>query len=141
MNQEILSKDKIDPVLVNLFDIPSGDDKPHLVASKCKKCSNYFFPKKPLCPDCFEEGLLEDVFLSEEGVIYTYCIVRAAPVGFDSPYVLGYIDLPEGIRIFSMIESDDLADIKIGAKVKYTTGKIRQDENGEDVYGFKFSVI
>ena len=142
MDQEAFDKEKIDPVLANLFVLPtSSDNAPHLSASKCKKCKNYYFPKKTLCPECFEEDLLEDVYLSNSGIIYTYCIVRAAPVGFESPYILGYVDLPEGLRIFTMIESDDIENVKIGDKVKLKIGKIHQDESGQDVYGYKFKII
>lgn len=142
MNQATFDKERIDPVLADMFIPPfSHDNETHLVASKCNKCGVYFFPKRHICPNCFEEGTLEDKYLSNEASIYTYCVVRAAPVGFDSPYILGYVDLPEGIRIFTMIETDNMDDLKIGARVRLIAGKIRRDENGEDVMGYKFSVI
>ena len=141
MNQDAISKDRIDPVLSGLFILPSSPGgEPHLLASRCNRCSAYFFPKRVICPNCFDEDTLEEVFLSNVGTIYTYCVVKAAPKGFDSPYILGYVDLPEGVRIFSMIESEDPETLKVGDKVRLKVGRIRRDENNNDIYGFKFEV-
>lgn len=83
-----------------------NDNKKNLIGNKCKKCGQVYFPKKfLLCSSCFSEDSLEDVRLSGRGKLYAFSIARTAPPAysrFDLPYGFGYVDLEEGVRVFSM---------------------------------------
>ncbi len=133
--QEALVDPKLRP-LIRLAGSPS--EKPLLIGNKCKSCGEYFFPKRVICPNCLKEDVLEDVLLSNKGKLYTYCIVKVAPVGFDAPYAVGYVDLPEGLRIFSPLAECDKERLKIDMDVELIVDKIREDEAGQPVYGYKF---
>ncbi len=82
-----------------LFTWPSNS--PHLLGSCCPHCSRIFFPTRRICPDCFKDETLTTIELSNHGTLYTYCVLRRGPMGFESPYAIGYVDLPEGLRIFA----------------------------------------
>jgi len=132
-------EDLIDPKLKPLVKLPgNSSEKPHLIGSKCKFCGEYFFPKRVICPNCLKDETPEEVILSNKGKLYTYCIVKAAPLGFSAPYAVGYVDLPEGLRIFSPIAEGDRGKLKLGLELELIVDKIREDETGQAVYGYKF---
>ena len=132
-------EDLIDPKLkpfIKLPDSPSATT--HLIGSKCSSCNEVFFPKRAICPNCLKEDDLEDVSLSNKGKLYTYCVVKAAPLGFEAPYVIGYVDLPEGLRIFSPLAECNEENLKIDMDLEVVVDKIREDEAGQAVYGYRF---
>jgi len=142
MSQKEELEKRVDPALEGLFTIPSSpSENSHLVGSKCKFCQGVLFPKGFICPNCYKEDGLEEVALSRKGKLYTYCIVRVAPLGFTAPYAIGYVDLPERLRIFSMLTECDPKKLKIGMDVELVIEKIREDEEGRDLIGYKFKPI
>ena len=56
------------------------------------------------CPECGAEGIMP-VPLSHSGSIYTFTIVRMPPPGYvgETPYAVGLVELPEGLRVASTI--------------------------------------
>ncbi|MDY6855904.1 MAG: OB-fold domain-containing protein [Thermodesulfobacteriota bacterium] len=132
-------EEQIDPRLKPLIKMPkSPSERPHLIGNNCTFCKECFFPKRVLCPNCLKEEGLEDVLLSYTGTLYTYCIVKAAPLGFSAPYAIGYVDLPEGLRIFSPLAVDDARELQVGMDLELFVDKIREDEAGKAVYGYIF---
>ena len=129
----------VDPKLKPLIKLAgSSSEKPHLIGSKCSLCGEFFFPKRAICPNCLKEEELKEVALSNTGKLYTYCIVKAAPLGFEAPYVIGYVDLPEGLRIFAPLAECNEENLKIDMDLEVIVDKIREDEAGQAVYGYKF---
>lgn len=122
-----------------LFTYPgSPGEGPRLLGNRCSGCQAYFFPKRYLCAKCHKNGTMEEVRLSNQGKLYTYCIVRVAPEGFTAPYALGYVDLPEGPRIFSAITGIELSDLQIGMELELVIEPVRKDLEGHDILGYKF---
>ena len=133
----------------DLFKVPSSpDEKPYLIGGKCKRCGRYFFPRKTVCSSCLEEGTMQDVPLSRRGKIHESCCSFVAPVGYKAPHIAAWIDLPEKIRIFAILEGVDVsllrpedAPLNPGTEVELVIGKIREDERGEDVIAYKFKPV
>ena len=69
-----------------------------LVGSKCDACGKVFFPKKKVCPNCFE-GQLREVPLSKRGKLHSYTLSILGPPDMEKPFLCGFIDLPEGIKL------------------------------------------
>ncbi|PXY27700.1 Zn-ribbon domain-containing OB-fold protein [Prauserella muralis] len=93
-------------------------EPPTLLGSHCGSCGRKAFPPREVCPSCGEPSLGDPVELSRQGRIYSYTVVRQAPPGLSTPYVLGYVDLPDdGVRVMSRIESVRDGDVRIGAPV------------------------
>ena len=69
-----------------------------------------FFPPLDVCPDTFEPPV-ERVKLSRVGTLYAYSTVHIGPKGFRTPYIIGYVDLPEGVRIFTHIPVEVAVDL------------------------------
>jgi uncharacterized OB-fold protein len=86
---------------------------------------------------------MEEILLSNQGRLYCYSIARVAPLGFTPPYILGYIDLDEGIRIYSQITGCEPREdaLFIGSKMEMVLEKIREDESGNELIGYKFKPI
>lgn len=81
---------------------PEGTD-PRLLGSECVDCGAVQFPTQDLCPDCW--GSTRDSHLSRTGSLYAYSTVGMGPPAFDPPYTIGYVDLPDGVRVFSKISA------------------------------------
>jgi uncharacterized protein len=65
------------------------------------------------CPYCLSPKT-EWVESKGTGTIYTYSVMRRAPV----PYAICYVRLDDGVTMMSNLVDMDLDKIKIGAKVK-----------------------
>lgn len=113
-----------------------------MVGSKCETCNKVFFPKKEVCPDCFGDELKE-VALSKRGRLHSYAISIMGLPDIEKPYVIGFIDLPEGIKIFSILTDCQPWDevLKIGMEMEMLIGKIREDEYGDEIISYKFKPI
>jgi uncharacterized OB-fold protein len=81
---------------------------------------------------------MEKSRLSSQGKLYSYSIVHVAPKRFLPPYALGYIDFPEGVRVFGQLTTSDPAQIKIGMSMQAELGRIAVDEQGNEVVSYKF---
>ncbi len=115
------------------FDPDSLETDPALSGSRCVPCDQTYFPQKSRCPSCWED--VESIQLSRRGTVYTFAEVRAGPPKFDAPYTIGYVDLPEGVRVFSLLEDDPT--LGVGDKVEVALGEIGE-ENNRPLYGYIF---
>lgn len=110
-----------------------------LSGSRCSACGKVFFPPKPVCPACFD-GALEDVPLSKKGILHTYAVSYMGPPDLVKPYIIGFVDLPEGIRIFSLITGCDAGTrtLRMGIAMEMVIETIKRDKEGREVVGYKF---
>lgn len=84
-----------------------------LMIGKCDTCGAVHYYPRALCPVCFSDKTrLQQV--SGDGVIYTYSVMRRAPI----PYAIAYVTLAEGPTMMTNIVDCDLDKIKIGQAVK-----------------------
>jgi uncharacterized protein len=106
-----------------------------LVGMKCVKCGSISFPPKK----CLCGGKNESFELSGTGKILSYTIIRAAPRGFEAPYAIGIIKLVEGPTITGQIVNE-FSDIDIDKDVSVVFRKLKEMQDGLNVYGFKFEI-
>jgi uncharacterized OB-fold protein len=92
-------------------------DPPALLASRCRACGALRFPTAALCANC-QSDAQDTVALAPEGELYTYTVVHAPPPGYkgETPYAVGVVELPDGLRVTSTILGDDLA---VGDRVRF----------------------
>ena len=108
-----------------------------LKGSRCERCGSVDFPTGPYCKGCLSSNPKE-IELSRHGVLYSFSYARVCAKGFTLPYVFGYVDLPEGIRIYSQLEPADPAKFHAGMDVELTMGQICQEKDGTEIWGYKF---
>lgn len=126
-----------------LFKIPSSpQEKGYLVGVKCQGCGEVFFPRRSFCAWCSSPDLKETP-LSNRGKLFTYTIIRQTLPGsaMIAPYAVGQVVLPEGVTVHTAIACDDLNDLKIGMEMDMVIEKIKDNEAGQEVMGFKFKPV
>jgi uncharacterized OB-fold protein len=124
-----------------LFEYPLANDQgPALLANRCMNCGKAFFPRRPLCPYCFEKGKMEEIRLDRRGIIYASTVVRIpSPVGIKAPYAYGYVDIPaNGVRVFALFTGDDPHSFTPGREVELVLEPLEIDRQGHKVIGYKF---
>lgn len=106
-----------------------------LTTTKCKHCSQLFWPPRIVCPKCLSDDL-EWTDLGDEGKLYAFTEVRAgAPLGFvqDVPFCVGMVEI-SGLLITSRIDGAKYDELSIGDKVQL---KIVELEDGRVFYRFE----
>jgi uncharacterized OB-fold protein len=106
---------KIPAPAVNLETQPFWDATAEgkLLIKKCTACGEPHFYPRTHCPFCFSDKT-EWVEASGQGTIYTYSVMRRAPI----PYAIAYVTLAEGPTMMTNIVDCDLDKIKIGQAVR-----------------------
>ena len=84
-----------------------------LMIGKCNTCGKLHYYPRTRCPFCFSDKTqLQQT--SGNGTIYTYSVMRRAPI----PYAIAYVTLEEGVSMMTNIVDCDLDQIKIGQAVR-----------------------
>lgn len=134
--------DKIAFFHPDLLEIPQ-DQPPYLKGYKCKRCGHIWFPKFLPCPnpDCWSEEM-EVIPLSRRGKVYSATDVYVGQPSMREymPLTVGYVDLPEGIRIFTQLEGE-IGSFQCGDQVELNTGPVRNDSGGQPVISYKFKKV
>jgi uncharacterized OB-fold protein len=107
-----------------------------LVAQKCRSCGRLAYPKKRFCPQCLGEDLAEQP-LSRIGTLHTYTRTYVGPPRLGSPYTVGFVDLPEKIRVFAPIVEGD-TELQVGQTMELVMDVLWREEGGEEVVSYKF---
>jgi len=107
-----------------------------LLANRCKSCGQVYFPKAVFCLTCFNEEMQESK-LSRRGKLYSYTIGRMPASHFQPPYAIGYVDMPEGVRIFAPLKMMEDKPFSIGMDMEVVIEKLWQ-EGDKEVIGYKF---
>lgn len=122
------------PFHEGLFEDISG--KKSLIAVKCRQCGQIVFPRRVVCLNC--QGTdLETIHLSRRGKLYSYTIVHMPSEHFEPPYAVGWIELPEGIKIFSQVRGWREQSLTTGMDMTLFFEKLWDEEENE-VIGYVF---
>ena len=113
-----------------------------LTGSKCKSCGKVFFPKKRVCTNCLSIDNMEAENLSKRGKLVSYTINHVGMPGFDPPYAFGYVELPEGIWIYSTLKVKGSFDkLRIGMDVELAEVEGQEDEFGKTHLKWTFAPL
>jgi uncharacterized OB-fold protein len=138
----MLSKKTI-PIKEGLWREPGGSiDEAHLVGSRCSSCGEICFPRKEngICTHC-QSTKLEEIPLSTTGKIFSYTVVMQRPPVYyqgEVPYALGFVELPEGVRVETLFTGCDVDDLRVGLEVEMVLDRLSEDEDGNEVVTYKF---
>ena len=106
------------------------------MGNKCRDCGKTLYPAMELCPFCSSEHK-EKVPLSTTGTVFSFSVTRVPVGSFKPPIIGGYIDLPEGTRLFGQIKAD-VKHVKTGMWVRAETGVIWTEKDGTEVLGYYY---
>jgi uncharacterized OB-fold protein len=123
----------------------TSDEKPQLIGSQCTHCGEVFFPKREnwLCSNC-QCLNLKEIKLSPKGKIYSYTVVMQRPPVYyraEVPYAIGFVELPEGIRVETLFTGCNFEDLRVGMDVEILIDKLHEEEDGTEVYCYKFKPV
>ncbi len=91
-----------------------------LYIQRCRDCGAVQFHPRVVCTACLSPNV-QWVKASGRGKIYTFSVVNQNPTrGFrDSlPYIVAYVDLDEGVKMFANVVDCKPEEVKIGMPVE-----------------------
>jgi uncharacterized protein len=109
-----------------------------LVGNKCAACGRVFFPKVDFCTECLNETM-EEITLSKRGTLYSYTITRVPLGKFPIPHALGFITLPEKVRIFAPLIISE-KEFQVGDTMEMEIVPL-WTEPDKNVLGYKFKSV
>ena len=100
-----------------------------LYIQECRACSTPRYYPRALCPTCLSSDI-RWVLSSGRGTVYTYTVTyqNQAP-GFrdELPYILAYVELPEGVRLLTNIVGCSPEQVTIGMPVEVSFEDVTAD--------------
>ncbi len=108
--------------------------KPVLVGCVCKQCKTVMFPPAPVCPACMSENLGREE-MSRTGTLYSFTTVHVGPRMWSRPYTVGYVDLSNGVRVFSHLRGGNFS---IGQTVEVGVAEVGKNADGAALTTYVF---
>jgi uncharacterized OB-fold protein len=134
------------PIQEGLFTWPS--EAPQLIGSRCTSCREVTFPAQDSCPAC-TSAETEEILLARRGTLWTWTVQRfpppsppflGDPQGF-APFGVGYIELPEGVRVEARLTESDADRLAIGMAMELVVEKFDEDPDGNSRMTFAFRPV
>jgi uncharacterized OB-fold protein len=116
-------------------------DEPALLATRCRSCSTYFFPRETFfCknPDCLGREF-DEVELSRTGTVWSFtnnCFQPPPPYVSPDPFVPYAIaavtlDAEKMVVLGQVVPGYDIADLRAGQRVELVLDPLYEDEDHE----------
>ncbi|MHB1585461.1 MAG: Zn-ribbon domain-containing OB-fold protein [Acidimicrobiales bacterium] len=99
-----------------------------LVLQRCRSCGAYQFYPRSLCTSC--AGETEWVEASGRGTLHTYTVIRqnkSPAFAALSPYVVGIVELDEGVRMMTNVVECEPDEVRIGMPLEVVLLKAADD--------------
>lgn len=119
-----------------------GPPKLHLFAMKCDKCGELSpWWERNHCYHCGNDSLTEQE-LKGTGEITNYTVVYYPPREFlgQEPYVVGHIQMDEGVNMPAPVMGVDPDAVEVGTRVAATLRRMKLGHEGDIYYSYKFVV-
>ena len=135
------------PVAEGLFTWPASSDDVRLLGSRCAECATVVFPAQDGCPRCGAVGMAV-TGLSRRGTLWTWTtqdfLPKAPYAGPETEedfagYLVGYVELPEGVRVVTRLVGLDRADVRIGMELELVLFPFTVDADGTEVVAYGFA--
>jgi uncharacterized OB-fold protein len=132
------------PIAEGLFTWP--DEPAHLLGSRCPSCGTVVFPAQDGCPRCGEQGM-DRTELARRGTLWTWTTQDFLPkepyAGPETEedfagYLVGYVELPDGVRVVTRLVDLDRADVRIGMELELRLLPFTTDPDGTEVVAYGF---
>ena len=85
------------------------------------------------------EKVVEEV-MPRTGTLYSFTVLRVGPERWLRPAALGYVDLPNDVRVFSRIVGD-LDAIRISQPVELDVAVVGREADGSPLSSFVFKPL
>jgi len=108
--------------------------QPQLIGSRCLDCDVRLSPPVSVCPNCAGETL-EIEEQPRTGTLYTFTILRVGPPTLFRPFGIGYVDLPNGVRVLAHLKGEGW---KIDQLVVLDFAQVGVDPDGSSIGAIVF---
>ena len=89
-----------------------------LTGSRCLDCGTVAFPPAGSCQSCGRQSMTA-LELSSHGTVWGFTVQRFAPKsppyvvpeGGFVPFAVGYVELPEGVKVEAVLDCTDFAEL------------------------------
>jgi uncharacterized OB-fold protein len=135
------------PIAPDVFTWPA--EPAHLIGSRCDGCATVVFPAQDGCPRCGQVGMVRTE-LSRQGTLWTWTTQDFLPKspyagpereeGFGG-YLVGYVELPEGVRVITRLVDVDRSDEEIGMALELAVVPFTVDPDGTEVLAYAFRPV
>ena len=125
-------------VTAGLFEL-GADGTGQLLGGHCGACGRMHFPAGADCPYCSAEGCTTRA-LSDRGTLSLFTTVLNRPPGYtgDVPFGFGVVELPEGLRVITRLETTDVDALRFGMPVRAATAALHANADGDTVVTYTF---
>jgi len=108
-----------------------------LIGVRCEDCGKEYFPPLSRCRNCGSYRLV-DAAMPRIGKLESYTVLKVVSSEFKGmePIVLGIVELENGVRLISQIETDSIDSLKQGMELKMKIASIK-----DSFEVFRFSPI
>lgn len=97
---------------------------PALRGSRCGECGTVAFPAARGCQRCGKQAM-SPLELGRRGTVWGFTVQRFAPKsppyvvpdGGFVPFAVGYVEVPEGVRVEAVLDCTDFGELAGGAQV------------------------
>lgn len=112
------------------------DQGPFLVGKKCCECGYIQFPQKNFCEKCLSREV-EDICIGQRGTLFSFTTTYGKSARIEPPFSTGYIQLPEGVRVFAPLRTEESKNLKIGAEMELEIADL-WEEDGLIITGYRY---
>lgn len=133
--ETIAEPDHPEPLHDGLYRLePEG---PALIGNRCAPCDRVFFPPRDYCA-CCTSPILDEVSLSRTGRIGAFSLIDRQPADawVSPPYLQAEIELPEGVSVFTLLDTDDIDRVSIGQDARLELRALATPEGPRTVFVF-----
>jgi uncharacterized OB-fold protein len=119
-----------------------GPPKLHLFAMKCDSCGELSpWWERNHCYHCGGDSM-EEFELKGTGELTNYTVVYYPPREFlgQEPYVVGHIQMDEGVNMPAPVMGVDPDAVEVGTRVAATLSRMKLGHEGDIYYSHKFVV-
>lgn len=116
--------------------IQENNGKFSLVGGKCRECGRISYPARPICVACGSKEV-DSCELSKTGTVYSYSTTMRPVSKLPAPCTFAYVDLPEGVRLFTPMLMEENERVEIGAQAEIVFCDL-WDDDGVPVLGYRF---
>ena len=113
-----------------------ADGRACLLATRCTKCGEAFFPARQLCLRCRNEAM-EQIKLTGPARLNDFTVIHQVPSGFRAPLVAGYAEFEPGVSVFAPIDAPP-ETLAPGTLLDVYIGAIRVAEDGETLTAYRY---
>lgn len=130
-------------------DLVPGTTEADLLGSRCDACGTVVFPTQDGCPRCGATGMAVTE-LARRGELWTWTtqdfLPKAPYAGPETEedfagYLLGYVELPDGVRVETRLVDVDRSDVRIGMAMELVLVPFRTDPDGTEVVAYAFRPV